>query len=392
MRAIYLIFLFSVVFLIISYNIFIFLLIETIIFILFFLRSSRKLKRSEIAIADYPSVSIIIPMRNEEKNAIECIESLMSLDYPNFEILIGDDNSTDNTKELLKKAIKKNRNQNKPVIKLIDIPPIQDGWMGKAWASNYLIKEAKGDLILVTDADVRHSSKSLKHSISHFLKTKADIMIRFPYPVIKKIGEWPILFLIFILRFSSWFSFEFLKRRQSLAKEEYVIFSKYFYEGLGGYESFKSAYPMILPLLASAFKIGKNVAIVDDDKMEIKTRMYEGLIETFSGILGRINFRHFGFYSFMGAFTVVSFATDWMSRISLWLSSGDVSLLLGAAISYLMFGIFFGLYAFFSRQPILISLFAPILGIYFIFISLIAVFRLIINKPLYWKNRVFRIQ
>ena len=94
------------------------------------------------------------------------MRSLVSLDYPNFEVIIGDDSSTDDTKKLLMEEINKN-----PIafpIKLFDVSQVPNGWTGRTWATYQLIKKAKGELMLITDADVRHSPKSLKSSISHF--------------------------------------------------------------------------------------------------------------------------------------------------------------------------------------------------------------------------------
>ena len=66
MRAIFLISLFSAIFSIISNNIFIFLAFETALFVPFLLRHSRVVRKSDTDLADYPFVSIIVPMRNEK--------------------------------------------------------------------------------------------------------------------------------------------------------------------------------------------------------------------------------------------------------------------------------------------------------------------------------------
>ncbi len=52
---------------------------------------------------DPPKVSILIPARNEERNINRCLRSLTRQDYPNFEIIVLDDNSSDNTREVVRK-------------------------------------------------------------------------------------------------------------------------------------------------------------------------------------------------------------------------------------------------------------------------------------------------
>ena len=390
MRAIFLISLFSAIFSIISHNIFIFLAFETALFVPFLLRTSKVLRKSNTDLVDYPFVSIIVPMRNEENNVIECVRSLMSLDYPNFEVIIGDDSSTDNTKKILAEEI--NKNQIAFSIKLFDISQVPNGWMGRTWATYQLIKEAKGELMLVTDADVRHSSKSLKSSISHFLETKADIMVRFLSPIIKGVGEWPILFLIFILKFSSWFSLRLLGRQQAIARGEYLIFSKHCYERLGEYKAFKNNHPITPAIFNFAFKKGMNVVIVDDDSQEIETRMYEGFTETAKGILGRTNFHSFGFYSFLGAFLPIFFAVDYIFKIISGILTNDNLLIWGGLASYSVFVLFFAVHLAVSRQSFYIAVFAPFLAFYFVLIGLLSIIRSAFNRPLRWKGRVYQIQ
>ena len=390
MRAIFLISLFSAIFSIISNNIFIFLAFETALFVPFLLRHSRVVRKSDTDLADYPFVSIIVPMRNEKNNAVECVRSLVSLDYPNFEVIIGDDSSTDDTKKLLMEEINKN-----PIafpIKLFDVSQVPNGWTGRTWATYQLIKKAKGELMLITDADVRHSPKSLKSSISHFLETKADIMVRFLSPIIKGAGEWPILFLIFILKFSSWFSLRLLGRRQAIARGEYLIFSKHCYERLGGYRAFKNNHPITPAIFNSAFKKGMNVVIVDDDSKEIETRMYEGFMETAKGILGRTNFHSFGVYSFLGAFLPIFFAIDYIFKIISGVSANDNSLMWGGLVSYSFFVLFFAAYLAVSRQPFYVAVFAPFLAFYFMLIGLLSIIRSAFNRPLRWKGRVYQIK
>ena len=46
-------------------------------------------------------VSVIVPVKNEQKHIEKCVESLIKINYPSLEIIIVDDNSTDKTIEIL---------------------------------------------------------------------------------------------------------------------------------------------------------------------------------------------------------------------------------------------------------------------------------------------------
>ncbi|MFN3404103.1 MAG: glycosyltransferase [Cytophagaceae bacterium] len=98
-----------------------------------------------------PFVSILIACRNEEKNIVDCLSSISKLDYPydKLEVLIGNDNSTDNTAVLVKDFIR-----DKPNFKLIEITGLLGKAKAKANVLAWLAKEAKGDIYFITDADI----------------------------------------------------------------------------------------------------------------------------------------------------------------------------------------------------------------------------------------------
>src|ERR1044071_8844259 len=52
--------------------------------------------------ADAPLISVCVPARNEERNIRACLESILAQDYPNFEVIVLDDRSTDRTPEILR--------------------------------------------------------------------------------------------------------------------------------------------------------------------------------------------------------------------------------------------------------------------------------------------------
>ena len=89
-----------------------------------------------------PLVSIVVPAYNEEKVIAHCVESILASDYPNREILLVDDGSTDNTLgEML-------RFEKQPGVTVISKPN-----SGKASALNAGLARAKGEILLFVDAD-----------------------------------------------------------------------------------------------------------------------------------------------------------------------------------------------------------------------------------------------
>src|SRR5690348_14488079 len=115
-------------------------------------RVFRKLPRVEPAPRKWPLVSVLVPARNEEKRIRPCLESLLKQDYPRYELLVLDDQSTDGTLKLLKSYAKRSGGR----LKLFQGKPLPKGWVGKPWACHELSKKAKGDWLFFTDADTWH--------------------------------------------------------------------------------------------------------------------------------------------------------------------------------------------------------------------------------------------
>ncbi len=111
-----------------------------------------------------PSVSLIVPMRNEEKNVKDCVHSLVKQDYPKnlLEIIIVDDNSEDKTGDLLEQLASQF-----PNLKIIHRRE-KPGQGNKKAALKRAIAESSGEILLFTDADCRPSEKWVRATIGFF--------------------------------------------------------------------------------------------------------------------------------------------------------------------------------------------------------------------------------
>ena len=112
------------------------------------LRSDYGPRRITELDVDPSFVSIIIPTYNEAKVIIQKLNNIYSQDYPRnrFEVIIVDSGSTDETVELIHEWVKNHRDVNVKVIE-------EGARMGKAHALNTALRHAKGDIIMITDAD-----------------------------------------------------------------------------------------------------------------------------------------------------------------------------------------------------------------------------------------------
>lgn len=125
-----------------------------------FLHHMRQLHQPAVA-SEFPPVSLIMPAYNEGRVIDAAIEAALALDYPNYEVIVVDDGSTDDTYE---KALAAASRQSPNRLRVIRKPV--NG--GKASALNAGIAAARGELILCSDSDSRLDPHALTHAVAHF--------------------------------------------------------------------------------------------------------------------------------------------------------------------------------------------------------------------------------
>ena len=113
---------------------------------------------------NYPKLSVIIPACNEEQSIEQTVKRLLNQDYPQLEVIVVDDRSTDNTGEILEKL-----KIQYPRLKVLTIHELPPNWLGKNHAVCQGVKEATGEWLLFTDADVMFSSGSLGKAANYTL-------------------------------------------------------------------------------------------------------------------------------------------------------------------------------------------------------------------------------
>lgn len=129
-------------------------------------------------------ISVLIPARNEENNIKYILNDLSQQKYSNFEIIIYNDSSTDNTMKVVQSYMKDNEN-----IQLLTGTELPNGWLGKNHACHKLAEKAEGELFMFLDADVRLSTSFLSLINNRFQTNKLDFISIFPYQIMKTIGE-----------------------------------------------------------------------------------------------------------------------------------------------------------------------------------------------------------
>ncbi|MDX1932386.1 MAG: glycosyltransferase [Capsulimonadales bacterium] len=146
-----------------------------------------------------PSLSVLIPARNEEAVIADCVRSLLDAGYPGpLEILVLDDRSEDRTGEIVA-ALAAGDSR----VRLLRGGELLPGWKGKPNALRQLAEAATGDLLLLTDADCRFYPGSLEASVRHRERTGADCLSLMPYLICESFWEHIVIPLQYFLVFTT---------------------------------------------------------------------------------------------------------------------------------------------------------------------------------------------
>jgi cellulose synthase/poly-beta-1,6-N-acetylglucosamine synthase-like glycosyltransferase len=138
-----------------------------------------------------PRVTIIVPARNEDKTIEPALRTLLALDYENLEVIAVNDRSTDRTGEIMQLLAAATPSGNRlRVIHHHELPP---GWLGKTHAMWTGAREATGEWLLFTDADVLFKPDSVRRAVAYAEAERADHVVLFPQMIMKRPGEFMMI-------------------------------------------------------------------------------------------------------------------------------------------------------------------------------------------------------
>jgi len=137
--------------------------------------------------AGEPRISIIVPARNEQQDIRATLGSLLALDYSDYEIIAVNDRSTDATGEQMEQVAAAAAARGR--LRVLHISELPRRWLGKTHAMWTAAKEATGDWLLFTDADVFFKPDSVRRVVAYAEAEKADHVVLFPRMIMKGPGE-----------------------------------------------------------------------------------------------------------------------------------------------------------------------------------------------------------
>jgi 4,4'-diaponeurosporenoate glycosyltransferase len=178
-----------------------------------------------------PTVSIIIPARNEEQTLPTLLKSLKHQEFAVAEVIVVDDHSEDATPRIA----------NTYGARVIQAEELPRGWLGKPWACWQGACQARGELFLFLDADTSVEPGGLEKIVSSYLRVGGLLSI-WPYHRMKRLYErLSAVFNIIIMASMGSFTLRGAKARSLGAFGPCVVCSKTDYFTSGGHEKVRGA-------------------------------------------------------------------------------------------------------------------------------------------------------
>jgi chlorobactene glucosyltransferase len=229
---------------------------------------------------DLPSISVLIPARNEEEDIVPCLESLRKQDYPAYEILVLDDNSTDGTAERVAEIAAKD-----PRVKLLRGKPLPQGWAGKPHACHQLAAQAKGSWLLFTDADTIHAPTMLSSAMAYAHEHKLSLISGLPLQKTVSFSQRvavPAMYFLILCGMPLWWVQGARRPRPGLVIGQFIFVSAADYNEVGGHEAVRSKILEDIWLGFTMARHGKRLGVVDLSGV-VSCRMYEGVGDLWEG-------------------------------------------------------------------------------------------------------------
>lgn len=224
---------------------------------------------------DAPMVSLCIPARNEEQNIERCVRSAMRQTYPNMEVIVLDDHSSDRTSEILFRMANSGDNS----LHMMQGKSKPDQWLGKPWACQQLAEEASGEILIFIDADTWLEKEMVARVVRTMGSDVLDFLTVWPQQKLGTFWEKTVIPLVYYALLSllpvryvqqtpHWLPRKLRKRLGPLfaaANGQCMAFKSSAYQAVGGHASVKD---QVIEDVALAKRI---------KKFDFNLNMYHGM-------------------------------------------------------------------------------------------------------------------
>jgi len=337
----------------------------------------------DIQPASKPTITVIVPAKNEEQSIRATIDSLLKQDYPNLNVIAIDDRSTDTTGILMDELVVERPHR----LRVLHIKSLPPGWTGKVHAMATAARESTSDWLLFTDGDVEFAPNAIRLSLAMAEQTDADHLVTVPTMTVKRWDEGMLLgyFQIFSLWAARpWRVADPKAKRDTVGIGAFNMVRRSAYQSIGGFDS------MPMEVLED-MRLGRDIKLAGFSSRVVFGR---GLVRVHwaSGAKGLIHVMTKNLFSaFRFRMSIVLLACLWMTVFCV----GPVVALMfsgvriPAAATLAAIGLAYLLYARQSRLSPWYALLYPVAAVLFIYILLRSMIHTLRDGGVTWRETFY---
>ncbi len=339
--------------------------------------------------AGLPSLTIVVPARNEEAELEPALRSLLRLDYPAYEVIAVNDRSTDATGKIMERIALGDEAAGK--LRVVHVRELPAGWLGKTHAMWLGARQANSDWILFTDADCIFHPESLQRAIHYATTSGADHLVVFPTAFMKTWGERMMISFPHVMAslvFRPW-KVKDGSARDSIGVGAFNLIRRTAYQAMGTYEKLRMAVVDDLKFGEAVKRAGLRQDVVSGPGL-VSLRWSVGAM----GVVRNLEKNLFAFFQFrlsivLGACLALAFLCVW-PFVALIAAPGWARVPFGFAILMIA-----GLYyraSRVTRVSIWFFLTTPIAAMLFVFAVLRSAFHAIKDGGVTWRGTKYSLR
>ncbi len=230
--------------------------------------------------SELPKLSVLVAAKDEERNIGRCVAGLLAQDYPNFELIVINDRSSDRTGAILDEFARRD-----PRMRAVHVTELREGWFGKNNAMREGTALATGRWLCYSDADCAYDSPALLSSAVRFaIRERVEFLSALPDLEVGSLWErivQPVAGAIMVF----WFPPHRVndpKAPHAYANGAFMLLSREAYEKLGGHEPVRATLNEDMHLARRAKKLGVRLRVIRAGG-QFRVRMYVGFAQVWRG-------------------------------------------------------------------------------------------------------------
>jgi glycosyltransferase involved in cell wall biosynthesis len=189
-----------------------------------------------------PSLTVIVPARNESESIAPALRSLLATEGVALQIVAVDDRSTDQTGAVMETMAQAERDAGRPILQVLHVAELPAGWLGKTHAMSLAAQQATGEWLLFTDADVVFHPDALRRALAFASWSSADHMVLLPTLLMRSWGERMMISFLQVLSIWAvrpWRVPDPDGKRDSVGVGAFNMIRRKVYDGMGGWEGLR---------------------------------------------------------------------------------------------------------------------------------------------------------